>query len=160
MRRAQSKPLFVCACSSLPFPCTFRRYCTEALGKGFVRLPPHLTRLYRVVPAASFLRHFASNRSHMWSAQTGGWQEPPPTYPCITAADGSTHTLPCYLEMPLQQGSLGAEDAAELLGRHRGGRSGLEIEPLPPIATAAEEVESPRYGAVLTEEAFMELFRA
>jgi hypothetical protein len=42
----------------------------------------------RVVPAASLLRHFASDRSHM-RRPDGSWSAPPPQYPCISAQDGS-----------------------------------------------------------------------
>lgn len=64
---------------------------------------PH--RMYRLVPAASLLQHFASDRSHM-RRPDGSWCAEPPPYPCITAAaaaaaaDGScTMNLPRYRDM-------------------------------------------------------------
>jgi len=45
-----------------------------------------MCRKFRVVPAAMYLEHFASNRSHMWN-QDGvpGWSKPVPPYPAIVA---------------------------------------------------------------------------
>ena len=42
--------------------------------------------LFRVVPATLFLRHFESDRSHMYNAHTGTWSAPPPPYQCILPA--------------------------------------------------------------------------
>ena len=45
-----------------------------------------LCRKFRVVPAAVYLEHFGSDRSHMWN-QDGvpGWSKPVPPYPTIVA---------------------------------------------------------------------------
>lgn len=57
-------------------------------------------RCYRVVPVGPFLSHFASDRSHMMTGQSGGWMQPPPPWPRITAPDGTTNSLPAYLAFP------------------------------------------------------------
>lgn len=54
--------------------------------------------MFRLVPAASLLQHFASDRSHMRKPD-GSWCAEPPQYPCITAADGATMNLARYRDM-------------------------------------------------------------
>ena len=106
-------------------------------------------RVYRVVPAAQLLRHFASDRSHMRAAD-GRWQSPPPPHPCIVAADGDTHTLPHYLDMPPLEQAL--DDASEVA--FDGDGDGAS-------ATAAGGgAAPPQYGVCLTERALIELFSA
>lgn len=55
-------------------------------------------RMYRLVPAASLLQHFASDRSHM-RRPDGAWSAQPPPYPCITAADGTRMNLSRFRDM-------------------------------------------------------------
>ncbi|XP_039592530.1 protein N-terminal glutamine amidohydrolase-like [Polypterus senegalus] len=43
-------------------------------------------RKLRVIPADTFLKTFASDRSHM-KDPTGEWRMPPPTYPCIETTE-------------------------------------------------------------------------
>ncbi|XP_049710059.1 protein N-terminal glutamine amidohydrolase isoform X3 [Elephas maximus indicus] len=43
-------------------------------------------RKLRVIRADSYLKHFASDRSHMKDS-SGNWREPPPPYPCIETGD-------------------------------------------------------------------------
>lgn len=40
-----------------------------------------ISRLFRIVKAAEYLQHFASDRSHMW--KDGRWLAEPPLYPPI-----------------------------------------------------------------------------
>nr|KAF6405898.1 hypothetical protein HJG63_020655 [Rousettus aegyptiacus] len=41
---------------------------------------------FRVIRADSYLKNFASDRSHMKDS-SGNWREPPPSYPCIETGD-------------------------------------------------------------------------
>lgn len=83
---------------TLQFPCTLQQYAQHALQAESIELPPHYARMYRLVPAASFLQHFASDRSHM-RLPDGSWSAQPPQYPCITAADGTRMSLSRYRDM-------------------------------------------------------------
>lgn len=89
-------------------------------------------RLYRVVPIQSFVRCFASDRSHMRDVH-GEWLQPPPTYPCITAVVGS-NTFPAYLDFPAQAPQDQPEEDFE-----------------------AQLLSEP-YGRVLSEQAFLAYF--
>ena len=53
--------------------------------------------MYRVVPAAGYLRGFASDRHHMF--QEGHWLASPPPYPCIKNEKNENHTLDKYYAM-------------------------------------------------------------
>ena len=55
------------------------------------RLPADVQPLFRVVPAAEYRTDFASDRSHMRTAD-GGWLHPPPPWPAI----GAGMRLPDY----------------------------------------------------------------
>jgi len=46
--------------------------------------------IFRLIPAATFLSHFSSDRSHMWDAVKKQWSAPPPTYPCIFASSSAS----------------------------------------------------------------------
>ena len=50
--------------SELPFPTYFHKYVTETFRTDAI-LNPEYHRQFRVVPAASFLNTFASDRRHM-----------------------------------------------------------------------------------------------
>ncbi|XP_072173700.1 protein N-terminal glutamine amidohydrolase-like [Diadema setosum] len=86
----------------LPFPVSFREYVERTIGSN-ERLKEQFHRFFRVVPAASFLKMFASDRSHM-RKENGEWQSPPPTYPCIVAQDGTQMNLDSYISMELGTG--------------------------------------------------------
>ncbi|XP_065181887.1 protein N-terminal glutamine amidohydrolase-like [Sycon ciliatum] len=64
----------------LPFPCGFARYARDSFGMQVA--DPMFRRIFRVVPAASYLAEFASDRSHMRSKTSSGsgWMSPPPSY--------------------------------------------------------------------------------
>ncbi|KAK9806331.1 hypothetical protein WJX72_010487 [[Myrmecia] bisecta] len=96
--RQSEPPLVWDLDSTLELPCTLQTYAAESLGVGRAALPPEYARLFRVVPAGVFLQHFASNRSHMCTAD-GMWLAEPPAYPCITASDGTVMNLPQYIDM-------------------------------------------------------------
>jgi len=76
--------------SVLPFPCSFQQYQREALqgGHAELALPEAYQRMYRVIGSEQYLKHFASDRSHM-RTQDGGWEAAPPAYPCVTTKGGT-----------------------------------------------------------------------
>ncbi|XP_073925268.1 protein N-terminal glutamine amidohydrolase isoform X5 [Castor canadensis] len=69
----------------LPFPCPFDTYVEDAL-KTDNDIHPQFRRKFRVIRADSYLKNFASDRSHMKDS-SGNWREPPPPYPCIETED-------------------------------------------------------------------------
>ncbi|KAM4822995.1 protein N-terminal glutamine amidohydrolase isoform X3 [Urocitellus parryii] len=69
----------------LPFPCPFDTYVEEAF-KSDDDIHPQFRRKFRVIRADSYLKNFASDRSHMKDS-SGNWREPPPPYPCIETGD-------------------------------------------------------------------------
>jgi len=58
---------------------------------------PHYRPFFRVVPAETYLRVFASDRSHM-RMEDGTWLSEPPTYPVIKVA-ACEHNLPTFWSM-------------------------------------------------------------
>jgi hypothetical protein len=54
--------------------------------------------LPRVIEAPLYLKHFSSDRMHMYNAETDSWNAPPPTYPCIQT-DGVKSNLKQYIDM-------------------------------------------------------------
>lgn len=82
--------------TTLPFGCSFLAYVFDTLLAR--ELPPDMQRLYRVVPSDQFFKYFASDRSHMMTAD-GRWSAPPPAYPCIVADDGATDRISDYWDM-------------------------------------------------------------
>ncbi|XP_024107387.1 protein N-terminal glutamine amidohydrolase isoform X2 [Pongo abelii] len=69
----------------LPFPCLFDTYVEDAF-KSDDDIHPQFRRKFRVIRADSYLKNFASDRSHMKDS-SGNWREPPPPYPCIETGD-------------------------------------------------------------------------
>lgn len=53
---------------------------------------------YSVVEASVYLKHFSSDRSHMYNSETQTWSAPPPEYACIEA-NGQTTNLNEYIAM-------------------------------------------------------------
>ena len=47
-------------------------------------------RRYRIVSGKQYVKHFASDRSHML-CKDGSWQAEPPIYPCIISSGSYTH---------------------------------------------------------------------
>ena len=62
--------------------------------------------LFRVLPAATFLEHFYSDRMHMFDRKNQTWSSPPPNYECILNGwqpnEISTSNLESYIEMTQQ----------------------------------------------------------
>lgn len=88
--------------------------------------------MYRLVPAASLLQDFASDRSHM-RRPDGSWSAQPPPYPCITATDSTHMNLGRFTDMtvdvlqdrvPCQHSSThqGPEAAAAAAASEKGGK--------------------------------------
>ncbi|XP_023326804.1 protein N-terminal glutamine amidohydrolase isoform X2 [Eurytemora carolleeae] len=69
--------------SELPFPTYFHKYVTETFRTDAI-LNQEYHRLFRVIPATTFLATFASDRRHM-RKEDGSWLKPAPTYPCISS---------------------------------------------------------------------------
>ncbi|XP_076899830.1 protein N-terminal glutamine amidohydrolase-like [Bidens hawaiensis] len=83
--------------TNLPLPSTLASYVSESIRPSF-ELFSEFQRVFRVVHAPLFLRHFASDRRHMKDSK-GNWTSPPPEYKSIVAEDGSVHNLNQYIEM-------------------------------------------------------------
>jgi len=137
---------------------------TKELG-----LPKQFERYYRVIPAASYLDNFASDRSHMLvegapneleggKVDTGIFREcgigsgsvryrsPPPAYPPIVSpATGATNSLPQYIEMESDVAAITHSKTIE-----RCGLSGVQD-----ILNGICAVEN-RFGFVLSHQQFTE----
>lgn len=106
-------------------------------------------RLFRVISANMYLQFFSSDRSHM-SDSEGGWLQPPPAYPCIVAADGKTHTLPNYLNMPSSDEACNVSAAKALK------RQNIKED----ISVPPEEQTNTPWGVVFTQSGFLSFFHA
>lgn len=82
--------------TTLPFPCHLQLYAHQAFQTD-QRIKPAFWRKLRVVPAETYLRNFASDRSHMKDSD-GSWRMPPPSYPCIETPE-SKMNLDDYISM-------------------------------------------------------------
>ncbi|GAQ79863.1 hypothetical protein KFL_000400060 [Klebsormidium nitens] len=85
--------------TTLPFPVRFSTYYDEAFRPS-IRLYKEFERLFRVVPAQTYLQHFSSDRSHM-RRPDGSWMAPPPPYPPILKVEGVGHALIDYVNVKL-----------------------------------------------------------
>lgn len=86
----------------LPFPCRFDVYSREAL-KSDMFLKPDFRRKMRAISAATYLKTFASDRSHM-KHSNGAWRMPPPSYPCIETTE-SKMNLDDFISMDASVGN-------------------------------------------------------
>jgi protein N-terminal glutamine amidohydrolase len=86
--------------SHLPCPCPFDRY-MEAAFWDYPQWPPEYRPYFRVVDAATYLRYFSSDRSHMKQSD-GTWSAPPPMYDCILQPQSEANNT----ELPEQSDSL------------------------------------------------------
>ncbi|XP_018980764.2 protein N-terminal glutamine amidohydrolase isoform X1 [Cyprinus carpio] len=71
--------------TTLPFPCLLDVYSKEAF-RSDEHLKPAFWRKLRVIPCDTYLKKFASDRSHMKDSD-GNWRMPPPPYPCLETSD-------------------------------------------------------------------------
>ncbi|XP_033981218.1 protein N-terminal glutamine amidohydrolase isoform X2 [Trematomus bernacchii] len=106
--------------SELPFPCSLKRYSSEAL-RSERGIRPAYHRKLRVVPAHSFLLNFASDRSHMKNSD-GSWKMPPPPYPPIHTTE-SRMNLDDFISMRPAYGWGRVFSLEEFLKTHLGGAS-------------------------------------
>ncbi|KAK8943249.1 Protein N-terminal glutamine amidohydrolase [Platanthera zijinensis] len=83
--------------SSLSFPLPLGKYVSETFRQQLL-LKSTFRRILRVIHAPIFLRHFASNRTHMRDS-LGNWISPPPSYEPIIAHDGSENNIDEYIRM-------------------------------------------------------------
>jgi len=82
--------------SELPFPTYFHKYVTETFRTDAI-LNQEYHRVFRVIPAATFLNTFSSDRRHMRKSD-GSWLKPPPPYPCIQTP-ATQHNLDDFINM-------------------------------------------------------------
>lgn len=88
--------------TTLPFPCDFKTYFLQGIRSN-QSLQPKFYRFFRVIPAASFLQTFASDRSHMLN-DDGKYMETPPDYPPIKTQD-SNHNIDDFISMDEKVGT-------------------------------------------------------
>lgn len=101
LRRVGDKGFIYDLDSILPFPCPFEQYVHQAIQNDR-QLKKHFHRKFRVIPAESFLRTFASDRSHM-KKPNGEWIKTPPPYSPIRTAE-STMNLQEFIDMTAAEG--------------------------------------------------------
>jgi len=128
----------------LAFPTRLVVYAQHALRAKFMNnVDAHKKRMYRVVPAALYLQHFASDRSHLPRHKDEGWVLPrnEPLHSCIVTPDGRRNTLSHYLHMlPSPLSSIRERDMT--------------------AREAALYRDEQQYGEVLGEEEFLQRFGA
>lgn len=83
--------------STLPLPIPLGSYVSQAIRPSF-QISPEYQRLFRIIHAPIFFRHFASDRRHMKDSH-GNWIAKPPDYEAIVAEDGTIHNLYEYMEI-------------------------------------------------------------
>ncbi|KAG6580833.1 Protein N-terminal glutamine amidohydrolase, partial [Cucurbita argyrosperma subsp. sororia] len=83
--------------STLPLPIPLGSYVSQAIRPSF-QISPEYQRLFRIIHAPIFFRHFASDRRHMKDSN-GNWIAKPPDYEAIVAEDGTIHNLYEYMEI-------------------------------------------------------------
>lgn len=107
--------------SRLPMPCATDRYLQQTFGRQ-ARLPESLRTQVRVIPAASYLARFHSDRSHMEQALP---LSAFPGYPCIEAPAAVRIDLAEYrnLDRHLDDGSRVLTIDAFNGSRYRAGQS-------------------------------------
>jgi protein N-terminal glutamine amidohydrolase len=66
-----------------PYPTPLTEYLASSFPLDYVRYP-EFQPYFRVIPADKFIQHFKSDRSHMYNPITKSYNEPPPSYACIT----------------------------------------------------------------------------
>ena len=97
--------------SQLNFPCSFSAYFDETfrnLDMASSQYGDQFAPLFRVVEAELYLKHFYSDRMHMFNSSDGSWCADPPSYRCImnglkaehrNMENGRTSNLDDYISM-------------------------------------------------------------
>jgi len=92
--------------SRLPYPCPIALYLNETFHPTLSKTSTDFAPLFRVLPAATFLEHFYSDRMHMFDRKNQTWSSPPPNYECILNGrqenEISTSNLGNYINMTQQ----------------------------------------------------------
>jgi len=92
--------------SRLPYPCPVALYLNETFHPSLSKNSTKFAPLFRVLPAATYLEHFYSDRMHMFDRKNQTWSSPPPNYECILNGwqpnEISTSNLESYIEMTQQ----------------------------------------------------------
>ena len=74
--------------SKLDYPSPLAIYLAESFPFQYKQI---YTPYFRIIPAALYCKHFASNRMHMFNTQTNTWNHPPPSYQCIVPTTTPTN---------------------------------------------------------------------
>jgi hypothetical protein len=82
--------------TTLSFPCRAKEYLSKSLLINQIKLDPTYQRKYRIIESEVYLKHFASDRSHM-KTETG-WLAEPPRQQLIQTAE-SKMNLHSYIDM-------------------------------------------------------------
>ncbi|OEU10525.1 hypothetical protein FRACYDRAFT_193868 [Fragilariopsis cylindrus CCMP1102] len=77
--------------SYLPFPCHLEDY-IEMVFPNNLDWPKEYAPYFRVIDASIYLRHFSSDRSHMYNSDTNTWNALPPSYDCILQHNENTNS--------------------------------------------------------------------
>lgn len=128
---AGRRPLVLDLDSTVGYPADAAEYAR----RSFPPVREAFRRRYRLVPAATYLAEFASDRSHMRAAAgAGGWLAPPPPYAPIRT-DRSQNCLDSFIDTAAGRGPGRAMDEAAfldvLLGAGGDGGGGGGTEPPP-----------------------------
>ena len=97
----------------LPYPIPLNEYLQRSFPYEW---PFPYAPMFRLIPAVSYLRHFASDRMHMFNPQKNTWNAPPPDYDCINISDGRPSNFQRYLDFSFTAANQTAEEEA-IFGR-------------------------------------------
>ena len=112
--------------SLLPFPCPLEAYLDASFPSAAAA---DVQPLFRLIPAAAYTAHFASDRSHM-RREDGSWYVQPPSWPHIQPADKpAANNIQQYITMQQPQATVQHSDTAPYEG---------------------EQLDEEQYGRVLT----------
>ena len=80
--------------SFLPCPCPLEDYIEMVFPNHLTWRKEYLP-YFRVVDASVYLRHFSSDRSHMYNSESKTWSAPPPLYDCILLGEENNDDRTC-----------------------------------------------------------------
>ena len=84
------------------YPCPIGKYLCETFREECIHRDhqEQLAPRFRVIRAQLYLKHFCSDRLHMFDKDTGKWNATPPTYECIKRKkDPCRSNLDYYIDM-------------------------------------------------------------